>query len=153
MKKLFLIILLISNITFSQQTNFRVENNTIFWSINNDKINFEALNKHPKITFTEEKKGFFQNAKSKCPGSSIFMREEFNFDFRISNENNTIKIEVYNIRFKNSIQTNLYGVSTSNSDAPFENYALKNDNTLRTNNTFKKNFECLHSFFKEVFNQ
>jgi hypothetical protein len=143
------LLLLICSISFAQTENISIKHNTIYFTekINSDSFYISKLSDHPKIQLNSNK-GFFKNAECKCPGTSSFISEEMDFDFTIK-ENS---VEVYNIRFKNSIQVNLGGVSTSNNENSLEYYAIKNDGTLRQNNTFKNNYECLSNFFKSVFN-
>lgn len=147
MKYLFL---LICSISFAQTENISIKHNTIYFTekISNDSTYLSKLTDHPKIQLNGNK-GFFKNAECKCPGTSIFMRDEFNFEFSIK-EN---IVEIYNIRFQNSSQIELYGVRTDAKESSIESLAIKNDGTLRQNGTFKKNYECLSNFFKSVFNQ
>jgi hypothetical protein len=143
------LLLLICSISFGQMENISIKHNTIYFTekISTDSTYLLKLSDHPKIQLNGNK-GFFKNAECKCPGTSIFMRDEFNFEFSIK-EN---IIEIYNIRFQNSTQIELYGVRTDSKESSIESLAIKNDGTLRQNGTFKKNYECLSNFFKSVFN-
>jgi hypothetical protein len=143
------LLLLICSISFAQTENISIKHNTIYFTekINSDSSYISKLSDHPKIQLNGNK-GFFKNAECKCPGTSIFMNDEFNFEFSIK-EN---IIEIYNIRFQNSTQIELYGVRTDSKESSIESLAIKNDGTLRQNGTFKKNYECLSNFFKSVFN-
>jgi hypothetical protein len=141
--------LLICSISFAQTENISIKHNTIYFTekISNNDTYISKLSDHPKIQLNVNK-GFFKNAECKCPGTSIFMRDEFTFEFQIK-ENS---VEIYNIRFQNSTQIELYGVRTDSKETSLETLAIKNDGTLRQNSTFKKNYECLSNFFKSVFN-
>lgn len=143
------LLLLICSISFAQNQNISVKYNTIYFTetIKNDSTYISRLSENPKIQINGNK-GFFKNAECKCSGTSIFMRDEFNFEFQIK-EN---KVEIYNIRFQNSIQIEIYGVRSDSKESSFESLALKDDGTLRQNGTFKKNYECLSQYFKSVFN-
>lgn len=144
------LLLLICSISFAQTENISIRHNTIYFTekINIDSLYNSKLTDHPKIQLNGNK-GFFKNAECKCPGTSFFISEEMNFDFII--KENTV--EIYNIRFNNSIQIGFEGISTSKYENSLEFYAIKNDGTLRQNGTFKKNYECLSNFFKSVFIQ
>lgn len=146
MKYLFLFI---CSISFAQTENISVKHNTIYFTetINNDSTYLSKLSENPKIEIIGNK-GFFKNAECKCSGTSIFMRDEFSFEFQIKNN----IVEIFNIRFKNSTQLELYGIRSDNEENSLEYYAIKNDGTIRQNNQFKKNYECLSQFFKSVFN-
>lgn len=143
-------LLLICSISFAQTENISIRHNTIYFTekINIDSLYISKLTDHPKIQLNGNK-GFFKNAECKCPGTSFFISEEMDFDFII--KENTV--EIYNIRFNNSIQIGFEGISTSKYENSLEFYAIKNDGTLRQNGTFKKNYECLANFFKNVFTQ
>jgi hypothetical protein len=140
----------ICSISFAQSQNISVKYNTIYFTenIKKDSSYISRLLENPKIEFNSNK-WFFKNAECKCPGTSIFMRDEFTFEFQIK-ENS---VEIYNIRFQNSTQIELYGVRTDSKETSLETLAIKNDGTLRQNGIFKKNYECLSQFFKSVFNQ
>lgn len=144
------LLLLICSISFAQNQNISVKYNTIYFTetIKNDSTYISRLSENPKIQINGNK-GFFKNAECKCSGTSIFMRDEFNFEFQIK-EN---KVEIYNIRFQNSMQIEIYGVRSDSKESSLESLALKDDGILRQNGTFKKNYECLSQFFKSVFNQ
>lgn len=143
------LLLLICSISFAQNQNISVKYNTIYFTetIKNDSTYISRLSENPKIQINGNK-GFFKNAECKCIGVSFFITEEMDFDFTI--KENTI--EIYNIRFNNSIQIGFGGVSSSKNENSLEFYAIKNDGTIRQNNQFKKNYECLSQFFKSVFN-
>lgn len=144
------LLLLICSISFAQTENISIKYNTIYFTenIKIDSSYISKLTDHPKIQLSGNK-GFFKNAECKCPGTSIFMNDEFSFEFQIK-EN---EVEIYNVRFQNSSQIELYGVRTDAKESSLESFAIKNDGTLRQNATFKKNYECLSNFFKSVFIQ
>jgi hypothetical protein len=110
----------------------------------------DALENHPNIEKKSDNKYFFSRSKvnKRENGSWFLTNEEIYFDIKI-----TDRIEVYNIRFSNSIQINLGYASTSMNEKSLETYAVKNNGELRMNKTFTKNYECLHNFFKETLNQ
>lgn len=143
------LLLLICSISFAQNQNISVKYNTIYFTetIKNDSTYILRLSENPKIQINGNK-GFFKNAECKCSGTSIFMRDEFNFEFQIKD----YKVEIYNIRFQNSTQIEIYGVRSDSKETSFESLAIKDDKTLIQNGTFKKNYECLSQFFKSVFN-
>lgn len=146
MKVIFLFFVILS---FGQSENISVKYNTIYFTENvkKDSTYISKLIENPKITLTGNK-GSFKNAKCSCKGASIFMRDEFNFDFNIKDNS----VEVYNIRFINSSQWELNGVRTTKEESSLELYALKNDNTIRYSGIFVKNFKCLNDFFQQIFN-
>jgi hypothetical protein len=146
--KLFL--LFFASISFAQIENISVKFNTIYFTenIKNDSTYISRLSENPKISIAG-KKGSFKNAKCNCKGSSIFMRDEFNFDFNIKDN----IVEIFNIRFTNSIQMEMNGVRTTKKESPLELYALKNDNTIRDGGIFGKNFKCLNDYFQQIFIQ
>ena len=144
------LLLFIFGISFGQVENTSVKYNTIYFteSIKNDSTYISKLTENPKIIITGNK-GIFKNAKCNCKGNSIFMRDEFNFEFTIKDN----LVEIYNVRFINSTQWELNGVKTSSLETSLESYALKKDNTLRDGAIFLKNYKCLNDFFKEIFTQ
>lgn len=143
------LLLLFFGISFSQTENISVKFNTIYFTqvIKNDSTYISKLTENPKINITGNK-GNFKNAKCSCKGNSIFMRDGFNFDFSI--KDNTV--EIFNIRFINSTQWELYGTKTSSLETSLEDYALKNDNTLRDGSIFLKNYKCFNEYFQNIFN-
>ncbi len=142
------ILLLFCCISFAQE-NVSIKYNTIYFTenIKNDSTYISRLSENPKVTINGNK-GYFKNAECKCNGVSFFISEEMNFDFNIKETT----VEIYNIRFKNSVEVGFGNISTNKNENSLEYYALKNDGTLRNNKQFKKNYECLSKFFKSVFN-
>lgn len=149
MKKI-LFFILVSIYSFSQ--NPSIKYNIIHFDIpiTNNEALADVLENHPNIEKKSENKYFFSKGKvNNCKNTSWFLsNENVYFDIKI-----TDKIEIYNIRFENSIQINLGYASTSRMENSLENYSIKNNGELRKNSTFIKNYECLESFFKSTFNQ
>lgn len=149
MKIINYLFLLICYISTAQTENISIKYNTIYFTetIKTDSTYLSRLSENPKIKL-DGNKGIFNNAECKCDDVSFFITEEMNFEFKIK-EN---IVEIYNIRFKNSIQFGTGNFSTNNNQNSLEFYAIKNDGTLRQNNLFKKNYKCLSDFFKNTFN-
>lgn len=141
--------ILFSSFIFSQTIeNVSIKYDVIYYKININKVeNYnELLSKNPKLEIFENR-GIGKNIKCNCKEGAFFINEEMNFEFTI-NDN---FIEVFNIRFKNSIQINIGAASTSNSENSLEFYAIKNNGELKKNKQFIKNYKCLEDYFLKTF--
>ena len=144
--KLLLLFLLIGSFTFSQEHSFKLQDRSVIWQKVFDGSADQIL--HPKLKDGHVSKLTFQH----CPGTSIFMREDIHFDYKIESKDNRFRVTINNIFFENSVQINLGSVSTDIKSTNFEDYVVRHKkNELRDGFTHRKNYTCLEDLFTKIF--
>lgn len=120
----FLILGLIeANAQVSQEGFFSLKENLIVWTkIYEVAPDIEEMKKNPFLEFTSDNQGVIK--KSKPISLTQRMLEEIIGNFRIDQKEGKYKVEVTKIRTIPSYTIELYGVSSTDKDAPLEEIGL-----------------------------
>lgn len=135
--------------------SFSIENKTIInWEKiyvlkENEKI--EDLKNNLKLKISNDFIGSISDNQCKCPGGSIFMDWNFNFNYKIDVKDNRYRVSISNIIFKNGMQYYYYGVTTTKDISTLEYFALKNNGEFKISFQNKANLECLDRYFTKLF--
>jgi hypothetical protein len=128
------------------ETNFTLEDGVIFWQKvfkgNSDNV------QHPKLINNKA-----ENCNTgKCKSASMFLFEDFSFNYKIENKENRFRVTIQNIRFNNSVQLDLGGVVTDVKSNSLGDFVIRSkDGKLRKNKAVQKALECLNNYFIEIF--
>src|SRR5690606_16076724 len=103
---------------------------------------------HPKLKDGHVSKLSFRH----CPGTSMFLRSDIDFDYKIESKEDRLRVTVTNISFENTIQISYGAISTDSKSTNFEEFAIRHkNNELRDGNTHEKNYQCLEELFTNIF--
>lgn len=146
MKKLLLLFLLMGSLAFSQEHSFQLHDRSVIWQKvfdgSADQIH------HPKLKDGHVTKLSFRH----CPGTSIFMRDDIHFDYKIESKENRFRVTISNISFENSFQFSSGYITTDAKSTNFEEFAVRHKkNELRDGFTHRKNYKCLEELFTRIF--
>lgn len=158
MKKSILLLFIIQ-ICYSQKyhndtaSRFSVKTNVIYWENTFECDSTKAANFFKdNLKFPNQNKGIVNTQKIHCPGVSMYLYNNFRFNYIIKYHQNSYTVTVAEIIFDDNIQLGFGNVTTSNNSNRIEEFELKNkDGTMRKNQQSSKNLECLDSYFINTF--
>jgi len=149
MKKYFLLIFFsfYSLLCFSQYKSFSIESGLIFWkNIYENSEDLNELKTNPRIEFTSDSTGIIKkgNANPK-------FHQESSAEFKIEVKDERYRVSVFNIRFYNTTQISLYGVSTDITDYGIEEFLIDKKGAIKTRKNQVLTMDLLDAFFLDLF--
>jgi hypothetical protein len=133
---------------------FKIEEGMIYWQKtfeSSDTLVLQKLSRHPRLRLTESGQGLLENASFNCKCDLMIYKDDFFADVEIEIKPGKYRVTVTNIRFMNSIQFNLYGVSTSQNSTSIESISLKGKGELRSGYNHRNALHNLHRYFEDLF--
>lgn len=149
MKNLLLIAFcLCSYISLSQNKNFVIENGLVYWkNIYETPIKLETIKTNPRLDFTTDSTGVL---KKGLPHKKY--KEEIKAEFKIEKKDNKYRVSVFNIRFIDSFEITLYGVTNKSEDTSIETYLIRSkDGEIRKNKKAIEMLDLLNDYLINIF--
>ncbi len=152
MKRIFLVMLFLVSVGATAQSNsFLTSGGKLVWE--NVFITGEAnipglISRHVKLKITSSGQNLFkgrgEDIRNTCPGTSVFMKDDFSFDFEIEVSDGKYRVSVTNIVFKKGKGSKVKATAA-------ESYFIK-DGQLQNTGTLPADLNCMDVYFNRIFN-
>ncbi len=144
----FILLCLISIPSTGQNKNFSIEDRLVLWSNiyeNSEKLTDVKLN--PRLYFKTDSTGSIKKSLANKK-----LKDELTADFKIEFKDKRYKVRVFNIRFYNTTQITLYGVTTDVKDYGIENFLVKKrKDEFKTSRNAVRLTNLLNDYFIDLF--
>jgi pantoate kinase len=149
MKKILLLMLFITNISYSQNKNFIIEDKLIIWKlVYEDSTNISELKNNPRLKFITDSTGFIKKTNFNDKKVRQLIAE-----FKVESKKGRFRVSVFNVKFfVETIGINLGMFSTQTiSEYTIEESLIKNNSTIRESYLGYNLTEALNPHFTELF--
>lgn len=148
-KKLFLFLVFLSSLSFSQNKNFSIEDKLIIWkNVYEDSTSILELKKNFRLEFVSDSTGFIK--KTNFSDRKI---DQLTAEFKIESKKGRYRVSVYNIKFYEEQRVlNSDGISMQTiRETTIEESWIKNDGTIRKSIFGYNVTERLHPHLIDLF--
>ncbi|TRX01878.1 hypothetical protein [Flavobacterium gawalongense] len=149
MKNILLLLIFITNISFSQNKNFTIEDKLIIWKlVYEDSTNISELKNNPRLEFNTDSTGYIK--KTNFEDKKI---NQLTGEFKIESKKGKYRVSIFNIKFFVE-PVGLYsgGISMQTiSEFTIEKSLIRKNGTIRESSLGYNLTETLNPHFIELF--
>jgi hypothetical protein len=149
MKNILFLLLFITNISFSQNKNFTIEDKLIIWKlVYEDSTNISELKNNPRLQFITDSTGFIK--KTNFNDKKV---KQLTAEFKVESKKGKYRVSVCNVKFFTEpigINSGMFSTQTI-SEYTIEESLIKKNGTIRESYLGHNLTEALNPHFTELF--
>jgi hypothetical protein len=149
MKNILLFLIFITNISFSQNKNFTIEDKLIIWKlVYEDSTNVSELKNNPRLEFITDSTGYIKKTNFNDKKVRQLIAE-----FKVESKKGRYRVSIYNVKFfvePIGINSGMFSTQTI-SEYTIEEALIKKNGTIRESYLGYNLTETLNPHFTELF--